>query len=188
MDASEAREHLEMVEKIIAASSSKLEAGGEFFVAWGVAGSATAVVDTLVWSGRLSQPYMWLGAAALMAALVFTIVRSRAYRKTAGRMSLLQREYLNMLWLAMSLAFLTNVLGFNLFGYLGETAIWNVFEAIVLFFIGMHGNRRAMIGGLILIASIACANFTPAYSGFILAAGVLFGYAGFGVADLLARE
>ena len=188
MDASEAREHLEMVEKIIAASSTKLEAGGEFFVAWGLAGAAADVLDTLVWNGRLGQPYMWLAGAFLMAALAFTIVRSRAARKCGTRMSLLQREYLNMLWLAMALAFLTNLLGFNLLGFFGMMAIWNVFEAVVVLFIGLHGNRRAMIGGLILIASIACANFIPAYNGFILAAGVLFGYAGFGVADLLARE
>ena len=188
MDASEAREHLELVEKIIAASSSKLEAGGEYFVAWGLAGAVADVIDTLVWRGRLDQAYMWLAGGALMAALAFTIIRGQSSRKYGGRMSLLQREYLNMLRLAMALAFLTNLLGFRLFGFFGLMAIWNVFEAVVVLFIGMHGNRRALIGGLILIASVACANFMPAYDGFILAAGVLFGYGGFGAADLLARE
>jgi hypothetical protein len=188
MDASEAREHLEMVEKIIAASSTKLEAGGEFFVVWGLAGAAVDVIDSLVWSRRVSPQFMWLGLAVLGLAMAFSIVRGRAYRKIVGRMSLLQREYFNVLWLAMSIAFLANALGFNLFGFVGIMAIWSIFEVIVLLYIGMHGNRRALIGGLVLIISVALANFVPQYSGYILAAGVLVGYAGFGAADLLARE
>jgi hypothetical protein len=188
MDASEAREHLEMVEKIIAASSTKLEAGGEFFVIWGLAGAAFDGINDLVGSTRLPAAAQWLYLAILGLAIAFTMLRSRAYRKTANRMSLLQREYLNMLWLTIAMGFVTTLIGSRLFGNLGVMATWNVVEAIVLFYIGMHGNRRATIGGLILIISIALANFIPEYDKLFLCAGVLFGYGGFGVADLLARE
>jgi len=188
MDPSEARDHLEMVEKIIAASSTKLEAGGEFFVAWGLAGAAFDAVDSLVWNGTLAPAFMWLNAAILALAVAFSVIRGRTFRKGVGRMSLLQREYFNMLWLAIALAFIANAIGFNLLGFMGMMVLWNIVEAMVLFYIALHGNRRAMIGGIILIASIACANFVPEYSRLILAAGVLFGYGGFGVADLLARD
>jgi hypothetical protein len=188
MNPTEAREHLELVEKIIAASSRKLEAGGEFFVCWGLFGAAVAVLNYLVWTRSVGESWSLLGFAFMLPAITFTIWRSRNYRGKYERMSLLQREYLNVLWLTIALAFITSVIGFNLFGRLGLAAIWNVVEAIVLFYIGMHGNRRAIVGGVILIVSIALANFTPAYNMLILGAGVLVGYAGFGVADLLARE
>lgn len=188
MNPSEARDHIEMVERIIATSSRKLEAGGEFFVAWGVASAGMGLIATLVAESLLPPPAIWIGASLLLAAVVFTFFRVRFYRECGAGMSLLQREYLNVLWLAVSLAFLMNIVGFNLFPGMGQLAIWNVAEALVLFYIGMHGNRRAQIGGIILVASIVAANFVSQYSGYILAAGVLLGYAGFGVADLLARE
>lgn len=188
MNPSEAREHLDLVEKIIAASSRKLEAGGEFFVCWGLAGAGFCLLDHLVWTGAIAESWMWSAFVILAVAITFTIFRSRSYKKTYGRMSLLQREYMNVVWLTIALTFIIGLVGFNLFGRTGLTAIWNVVEAIVLFYIGMHGNRRAIVGGLILVISIALANFTPSYSILILGAGVLFGYAGFGVADLLARD
>lgn len=187
MNPSEAREHLEMVERIIAASCQKLEAGGEFFVVWGFASAAMDAIVTAVVAGRLPMAAVWISAVIAVAAVVFTVARARSYRKY-GRMSLLQREYLNVLWLAIAVVFVVQFIGFNLFPPLAQVALWSVAETIVLLYIGMHGNRRALIGGFVILASIALANFTPQYSGYILAAGVLAGYAGFGIADLLARE
>ncbi len=188
MNPTEAREHLEMVEKIIAASSRKLEAGGEFFVCWGLYGAAVDGLGYLVWGNIISAIWSWLYLVALVLAVGFTIWRSRSYRKTYESMSLLQREYLNVLWLAIGVGVIVSVSGFHLFGQVGLTAIWNVVEAVVLFYIGMHGNRRAIVGGIILIVSIAVANFMPEWAVLILGAGVLLGYGGFGAADLLARE
>ncbi len=188
MNPSDARDHIAMVERIIAASSRKLEAGGEFFVAWGLAGAIMDVVLTLVLEHRLPVAAMWINAVVLVLAVAFTIIRSRFYRKTVESISLLQREYFNVLMLAIALGFVTELIGYNLFSTHAVMAMWNVVEALVLFYIGLHGNRRAQIGGIALIISIALANFNMNYSGFILAAGVLVGYGGFGVADLLARE
>jgi hypothetical protein len=58
-----------------------------------------------------------------------------------------------------------------------------------LFFIGLHGNRRAQLAGIAVIVSLIAANFTdPAIAGYILAAGMVVGYAGFGLAEMLARD
>ncbi len=189
MDASEAREHLELIERIVAASSRKLEAGGEFFVIWGVAAALFNVLFYLGFAGRLAVPTMWWTyGAILVVAIALSMWRGRAYRRCATRMSLLQREYFNVLWLTLALAFMADVVGFNLFAGWAASGVWSVAEAIVLFYIGLHGNRRAQIGGIVLIVSIALANFMPAYVGLILAAGTLVGYGGFGLADMLARE
>jgi len=39
-----------------------------------------------------------------------------------------------------------------------------------------------------VLASIASANFLPAFTGYMLAAAMLFGYAGFGLVSLASRD
>lgn len=188
MNASEAREHVEMIEKIIAASSQKLEAGGEFFLAWGLVAGTLDLISQLVLTGRAPQTALWGAGALIAAGIIFSIVRSRHLARCEVRMSLLQREFLNVMTLALGLAFVSDVIGFALFPAWAGAAIWSVMTALVLLYIGMHGNRRATLGGIILIASIAAANFMPHYTGYVLAAGMYLGYAGFGIADLLASR
>lgn len=186
MDASEAREHLEMVERIISASSRKLECGGEYFIVWGLAAAIIDIVLYLIFSGRLPLAAMWALLPIDIAAVVFSIVRGRYYRRR-GSLSFLQREFFNVLWLAFAMAFVVDVIGVQLFTGWAQAAIWSIASALVLFYIAVHGNRRAMAGAILILCSIAVANFEPQIAGLALAAGMLFGYAGFGVADLLAR-
>jgi hypothetical protein len=192
MDASEAREHLEMVERIIAASSRKLEAGGEFFVAWGLASGAFTVLLQLVANATVPSQALWLALLFYGSAGIFSFFRGRYYGRGAGsgerRMSFLQREFYNVLSLTMAMAFVADFVGFHIFTNWATAAIWTVAGAIVLFFVGMHGNRRATIGGIVMVASLAFANFTPEYTGYALAAGFLLGYAGFGAVEMFARD
>lgn len=188
MNASEARDHVEMIEKIIAASSQKLEAGGEFFLAWGLVAGTIDLIAQLVLNGRVPQAASWASIALIAAGIVFSIVRSRQLARCGVRMSLLQREFLNVMTLALGMAFVADAIGFALFPVWAQAGLWSVMSALVLFYIGMHGNRRATVGGIILIASIAAANFMPHAAGYVLAAGMYAGYAGFGIADLLASR
>ena len=188
MDASKARDHVEMIERIIAASSQKLEAGGEFFLVWGLASGTFSVITQLIMDRRLPVAAFWLSGLLGLGAVVFSIVRGRYYRASKDRVSLLQREFLNVLYLAMGIAFIVNCIGYNIFSYWASAAIWSAMAAIVLFYIGMHGNRRAQIGGIIVIVSIAAANFASRDPGYLIAAGMYLGYAGFGLAELLARD
>jgi hypothetical protein len=100
-----------------------------------------------------------------------------------------QREFFNMLWLTMGLAFIVNVGAFNIFRGWASAGIWSFAEAIVLFFIGIHGNRRALVAGIVVVVSLVVANFVgPATAGYVLAAGMVVGYAGFGIAELLSGD
>jgi hypothetical protein len=82
-----------------------------------------------------------------------------------------------------------NVGAFYIFSGWASAAIWSFAEAIVLLFIGLHGNRRAQICGVLLVVSVVIANFSPATTiGYVLAAGMFAGYAGFGIAELFARD
>jgi hypothetical protein len=189
MDASQARDHIEMVDRILAESSQRLCSGGEYFVVWGLYSAIASVLAQLVVNGILPATALWLQAIPLAAAIVFSVARGRVKGRDVVRFSLMQREFFNVLWLTLGLALLVNLAAFRLFRGWGTAAIWTFAEAVVLCFIGIHGNRRAQIGGLVAAASLVVANFAPASdTGYVLAAGALFGYGGFGVAELLAGD
>jgi hypothetical protein len=185
----QARDHIEMVQRIIAESSQRLCGGGEFFVVWGAFSGLITVWGHLVATRNLPQSSMWAGAALLLACIAFSIVRGRALRNSEVRRSLLQREFLNVLWLTVGLAFVVDIAAFNIFPGLASAAIWSFAEAIVLFYIGLHGNRRAQVCGIAVVVSLVVANFVqPHLSAYVLAAGMIAGYCGFGIAELVTAE
>jgi len=189
IDAAAAREHLEMADRIIAQSSQRLCAGGEYFLVWGVYSGIATFCVVLVAAGILPRAALWGDGGLLLAAILFSVLRGRSQRGSATRRSLVQREFFNVLWLTIGLAFVVNLAAFNLFSGIGGAAIWSFSETIVLFYIGMHGNRRAQLAGVAVLASMIAANFMSApESGFTLAIGMIVGYGGFGLSELLVRE
>jgi hypothetical protein len=189
LNATEARDHLEMVERILAQSQQRLCAGGEFFVVWGLFSGGATVVGQLVARGIAPVSLLWVLAAALVACIAFSVLRGRALRDISSRESLVQREFFNVLWLTLGLAFVVNVAAYRIFPGLASAGIWSFAETIVLLYIGMHGNRRAVIFGALVLASIVAANFVPVQTAaYVLAAGGIVGYTGFGVAELLSKE
>jgi hypothetical protein len=189
LDRISAGEQVEILERALALSDTRLCSGGEFFVLWGCYSAGTTLLWQAINAGRLPLQAFWIQVAALLGAIVFSIVRSRQMRRSARRQSMVQREYLNVLTLVMGLTFIVNIAAFRIFNGWAQAAIWSFAESIVLFYIGMHGNRRAIVAGAAMIASLIAANFLPDRSaGLALAAGMFFGYAGFGFAELLARD
>jgi hypothetical protein len=189
LSAAQARDHLEMVERILAESQQRLCAGGEFFVVWGLFSGGTTVAGHLIAQGIAPYGLMGVVAAALVACILFSVLRGRALRGKRDRESLVQREFFNVLWLTLGLAFVVNVAVYRIFSGLAAAAIWSFAEATVLLYIGMHGNRRAVVCGVLVLASMIVANFVaPASTAYVLAAGMIAGYTGFGLAELLSRE
>jgi len=186
--ASEARDHIEMVDRILAESHQRLCAGGEYFVVWGAGAALVTITFELIHGGRIPAAAVWMVPVVLALCALFSILRARSTRRVLARSSLVQREFFNVLWLTVGLAFVVNVAAFRLFPGIASAAIWSVAEAIVLLYIGMHGNRRAQLAGVVVVASLVAANFAPAgIAGYVLAAGMLAGYGGFGLSELLAR-
>jgi hypothetical protein len=186
--APQARDHIEMVDRILAESQQRLCSGGEYFVVWGIASACLTVLFYLQSTGALPASALWSAPVVLGAAVIFSIVRGRQTRAAIARSSLLQREFFNVLWLTLGLAFVVNFAVSRIFTGLALSAIWSVAETIVLLYIGMHGNRRAQVAGVLVVASMIVANFADAgIAPYVLAAGMLVGYAGFGISELLAR-
>ena len=178
-----------MVDRILAESSQRLRFGADYFIVWGVYSAVVTLSWQLINNGTLPIAAAWGQAALLLAAIIFSVIRGRSKQACEGRRSLAQREFLNMLYLTLGLAFIVNVGAFRLLQGWSAAVVWSFAETVVLLFIGLHGNRRALIGGIVVIVSVVAANFMPAPSiGFVLAAGMLLGYAGFGVTELFARD
>lgn len=189
IDAVQAREHIEMVDRILAESHQRLCSGGEYFVIWGTAGALITLVAQLVSQGNLPASTLWSIPVVLFASAIFSVLRRRLNQRALARSSLVQREFFNVLWITLALAFIVDLAAFRIFTGVAGAAIWSVAEAIVLLYIGMHGNVRARVAGAFVVASLVAANFVaPAIMGYILAAGMLVGYAGFGASELLARD
>jgi hypothetical protein len=189
LSASQARDHIEMVDRILAESQPRLCSGGEFFVVWGFISAYVTVLSELVVRAALPKPVLWTIPVVLVAGAVFSIVRGAQTRRLIARTSLVQREFFNVLWLTLGLALVVDVAAFRIFPGLASAAIWSVAEAIVLLFIGMHGNRRAQLAGALVVVSLVAANFLSAnLSAYVLAAGMLAGYGGFGLSELAARD
>lgn len=203
MHATQARDHIEMVDRIVARTERSLRIGGEFFLVWGIVGAAVTLIFQLY--GVAANGRLVLGNAAAMSAghvpgavgfwvlplliaagVVFSIIRGRQLK--TERCSLLQREFFSVLWISLGMAALVNVGAFYIFPGVANGAIWTVSSAIVLLYIASHGNRFALAGAIILIASLVVANFALPVAGYSLAAGMLLGYAGFGLASLISRD
>jgi len=190
LNTQQAREHLQMVERILAESSQRMNFGESLFIVWGVYSAVATLGFYFIARNVLPQQALWGQVVLLALAIGFTIWRVRTSREARARRSIVQREFLNVLFLTLGLAFVANVGAFNLFSGMAASAIWSFSEAIVLFFIGMHGNRRAQVCGIAVVVSMVIANFAPTRDAmaYVLAAGMLVGYAGFGVAELLAGD
>jgi MFS family permease len=185
----EARDHIAMVDRILAESHQRLCSGGEYFVVWGAASAYVTILFQLTNNGVVSSTALWSTPIAMAAAVIFSVIRGKRTRQTVARSSIVQREFFNVLWLTLGLAFIVDLAASRIFAGLASAAIWSVAQAIVLLYIGMHGNRRAIIAGVVVVASLIVANYIDAtIAGYVLGAGMLFGYAGFGASELLARD
>ena len=103
-------------ERILAESQQRLCAGGEYFVVWGLfSGGATDCRSSDRPSESRPLGLLWVVAAALAACVAFSVCRARALRGTVGRESLVQREFFNVLWLTLGLAFVVNVGAYRIF-------------------------------------------------------------------------
>jgi MFS family permease len=189
LDSAQAREQIEMIERILSESSQRLCYGAEYFIVWGLYSGAVTLGWQLIDDGLLPLWSAWAMPVLLVAAIAFSIVRGRMKQNVEQRRSLVQREFFNVLWLTLGMAFIVNVGAYRLMHGWASAVIWSFAEAIVLLFIGMHGNRRALIGGVLVVVSVVIANFIPpTVAGYVLAAGMVAGYAGFGVAELFAGD
>ena len=83
-DAAQARDHIEMVDRILAEAHPRLCAGGEYFVIWGIASAYITIAAHLVRLGLLPAAALWslpVVLAACATSRCFAAARRSAFSR-----------------------------------------------------------------------------------------------------------
>jgi hypothetical protein len=188
MDAREAREHLEMVDRIL----TRVEPPKNYRPwSWAliVIGLAAALIETgaqmnLDGYGPLA---IEAGAALMVGGYIYMVWVSFSSRRNAERMPAGEARVgkaCSAVWLAVIIAFWAQP---HIFGQWAAGAVWNLGGAIQMLMFGFFGDRKSLIGGLLLAFSIPAANYAPE-PGYVLAGGFLLGYVIPGVLAVLEKN
>jgi hypothetical protein len=188
MDAREAREHLEMVDRILSRAEPPKN-----YRPWSwvlvIIGTAAALIEAgyQVSMGGHGDGVVYAGFALMAAGYAYMIWSSYAARRNAERVPDAEARIgkaCGAVWLAVFIAFFAQPHIFNNFAV---GAIWNIGGAIQMLMFGFFGDRKSLFGGLILAFSILAANYvsTPGYA---LAGGFILGYVVPGAMNIFASS
>jgi len=182
MNAPEAREQLDVVDRVLAHAERSIHPSGTLFVLWGI---VAAVVDltfqAIDWYSTRFVWWWFVPAIVLYGAAIATTMLYASRARRCGRLSVIEAQYLRVLYISLCAAGVAVFCG-SIFNGWADGAIWSIAYAIPLTFIGTQGNRIALAGGIVVFASIVVANFVPHAAGVVLALGILIGYVGAGIA------
>jgi hypothetical protein len=185
MDAREAREHLEMVDRILAKAEPP-RLWRPYPVALVLIGIAAAMIDA---GGQADRSAIALGGAALMIGCWAYLMWAQVQvRRNASRLSVSQARMgsgIRSVWLAVIVAAFAQP---HVFSGWSAAAIWSLGAAIQMFIFGYGGERRATVAGLVLLASILGANYAPGAQGYVLAGGFILGYVVPGILYMLDKD
>ena len=189
MNVSEARDPLEMVDRILSRAEEPCALSPYPFLIWGVAGALLNVVVQLVYIQHATQWLLALFAPILVVAIglmIWWAMRLRAMERQRG---LIDRHVLYLFNLAWIVALVVQLGAERIFPTWGQAALYLLVYGFAMASVGLIARiRPLLIGGFVMLASIVVANFTPPYTGYVLALGDLIGMAGAGVVLWLQRD
>lgn len=178
MDRSEAQDQLAMVDRILERADRRpFRPIGAILIAWGL---AAAIMDAggQAYASTGVRGYAYVGETALLVALVVSIVVSVSMMRNAEHMPENERRMgrvLAAVWIVIVVAAFAQP---YVFGAWAGAGVWTLGAAITMLISGFTGDRRAVAGGAVLLASLLVGNYlTPHAPGYALAVGMLLGYA-----------
>lgn len=184
MDAREAREHLEMVDEILKRGDRSDWSCRELGITLIGFGCGAAVLNLAYQLGSQTSPderLVLAGIVLLVASLIYMGVWMTMGIRNAERISLAAVRNGRVMGAVWGSVFVASICQPHIFDQWSASAIWSLGGAISLLVSGFFGDRRALAGGLILLASMLVANFVPSITGYALAGGFLAGYVLIGV-------
>jgi hypothetical protein len=147
---------------------------------WGVAAALIDAGQQVYFSNPSARAGIRLAEGALLAGILYSIgvAVSMARNYRYERVSILERRMgsaIGAVWLCVLVAAFAQP---HVFAGWGGAAVWNIGAAIVMLISGFEGDRRALAGGIVLLASVLAANYAFSHTpGYALAAGFIIGYA-----------
>ena len=188
MDAREAREHLEMVDDILRRGSGTSYTGqamGGSLVGIGL-GAGLMNLAFQAGGGQGADARLAIAGGVLLAAGMSFMIGSLAIaRRNAGRLSIAEirtGKVMRAVWISVVVAFFCQP---HILNAWAVSAIWSLGGAITMLVSGSFGDRRALAGGIAILASMLGANYFPAVTGYVLAAGFFAGYVAVGILFIL---
>ncbi len=181
MNASEAREHLEMVDRILTqADEQPVRLTPGLIVVWGFAAAAIDAGQQLYFSHLGGHAGVWLADAALLIGIIYSVLvcvsiaRNRCFERVSLN-EIRMARVMGAVWFTVVVAAFAQP---HVFAGWGGAAVWSMGAAIMMLVIGFSGDRRGLAGGLVLLVSVLAANYLlPQMPGYVLAAGFILGYA-----------
>lgn len=188
MDTREAREHLEMVDRILSRTDSP-HTFRPYAPAFIIIGIAAALITAGMQLGLDGHGYAvtQAGGGTMILGYAYLIWAGVAARRNAERLSMSDVRWgrtCAAVWLAVFVAAFAQP---HVFVNWAAAAIWSLGAAIQMLLIGFFGDRRALAGGIILALSMPAANWSP-QPGYVLAGGFILGYVLPGIAKLFDRD
>lgn len=181
MDTGEAREHLEMVDRILArAEDEPVHLIPGLVICWGFAAAVICAAEQMYLLHIGGDWGIWAANAALAVGIVYSVAVSVSLMRNNRyeRVSTLEKRMgrtMGAVWFTVIVAAFSQP---HVFAGWGAAAIWSMGSAIMMLTAGFNGDRRGLAGGLILLASVLTANYAfPQTPGYALAAGFILGYA-----------
>src|SRR5579872_6409883 len=188
MDAREAREQLEMVDRIL--SRAEPPKGHRpwtwALVVLGIAAALLEVGSQVSRDGH-GNAVIEAGAGLMAAGYLYMIWVAVVSKRNAGRLPAGEARIGKAsaaVWTAIFIAFWAQP---HIFSDWALGAIWNVGGAIQMLMFGYFGDRRAFIAGLLIALSIPAANWSP-QPGYVLAGGFIVGYVVPGILMALDKD
>jgi hypothetical protein len=189
VDATEARDHLEMVDRILTRAEEPCPLSPFPFLVWGVAGAIMNVVIQLVIVQNGSPWLYTIFGGALILAVALTIAWSFRLRAVLDAGTLVNRQVFNALNLAWIVALIAQLGAPRIFPEWAQAALWLLMYGAAMALVGLLvRSRPVVIGGFVMLASIVVANFALPYAGYVLALGDLIGMAGAGIVLYVSRS
>ncbi len=128
------------------------------------------------------------GSVLLLASLIYMATWMALGYRNAERISLAAVRSGRVMGAVWGSVFVAALCQPHVFTGWSASAIWSLGGAISLLVSGFFGDRRALCGGLILLASMLVANYVPSITGYALAAGFFAGYVGSGILYVLGSN
>jgi hypothetical protein len=181
MEAHEAREHLEMVDRILSrAEGEPVRLLPGLIIMWGLAAAAIDAGQQMYFSHVGGRTGLWAMNAALLAGILYSVAvtvsifRGRSFERVSRTEAQMGRV-MGAVWFTVLVAAFAQP---HVFAGWGGAAVWSMGAAIMMLITGFDGDRRGLAGGLVLLGSVLAANYLlPQSAGYVLAAGFIFGYA-----------
>lgn len=178
---SQASAQLEMVDRILSRTDRTVHLSGWIYIVWGLAAALTDVMFQLYVDHRVGVAGLAIAGAAVLVAVGFMVFHLRRLRRGVERVAHVQRQVGSMFFACWIGAIVVSYASPHIFAGWAQGAIWSVCAAITLLFIGLQGDRRALWAAAVLLASVIAASALYPFAGYVMAAGFLIAYTGFGL-------